>query len=84
MDIILSTAPKGLTNDTTFSNYLLIVDAYSKIPKLNGMDNITTAEVMDKLDTFQSRFRKIDQFGWWDLERISADVGTQFTSTEFK
>ena len=33
---------------------------------------------------FQSRFGKIDQFGWWDLERISSDTGTQFTSTEFK
>ena len=32
----------------------------------------------------QSRFGSIDQFGWWDLERISADAGTQFTSTEFK
>ena len=42
MDIIPSTAPKSLTSDTTFSNYLLIVDAYSKIPKLYGMDNITT------------------------------------------
>ena len=48
------------------------------------MENITTAEVMDKLDMFQSRFGKMDQFGWWDLERISADAGTQFTSTEFK
>ena len=48
------------------------------------MENITTAEVMDKLDMFQSRFGKIDQFGWWDLERISADAGTQFTLTEFK
>ena len=84
MDIIPSTAPKSLISDTTFSNYLLIVDAYSKIPKLNGMDNITTEEVMDKLDMFQSRFGKIDQFVWWDLEIISADAGTQFTSTEFK
>ena len=84
MDIIPSTAPKSLTNDKTFSNYLLIVDAYSKIPKLYGMENITTAEVMDKLDMFQSRFGKIDQFGWWDLERISADAGTQFTLTDFK
>ena len=66
------------------SNYLLIVDAYSNIPKLYRMENITTAEVMEKLDMFQSRFGKTDQFGWWDLERISADAGTQFTSTEFK
>ena len=84
MDIIPSTASKSLTSDTTFSNYLLIVYAYSKIPKLYGMNNITTEEVMDKLDMFQSRFGKIDQFGWWDLERISEDAGTQFTSTEFK
>ena len=84
MDIISSTAPKSLTNDTNFKNYLLIVDAYSKMPKLYGMDNITTEEVMEKLDIFQSRIGKIDQFGWWDLERISADAGTQFTSTKFK
>ena len=84
MDVIPSTSPKSLTNDTNFKNYLLIVDAYSKIPKFYGMENITTAEVLDKLDMFQSRFGKIDQFGWWDLERISADAGTQFTSTEFK
>ena len=84
MDVIPSTSPKSLTNNTNFKNYLLIVDAYSNIPKLYGMENITTAEVMDKLDMFQSRFGKIDQFGWWDLERISANTGTHFTSTEFK
>ena len=76
MDIIPSTTPKSLTSDTTFSNYLLIVYAYSKIPKLYGMEKITTEEVMDKLDMFQSRFGRIDRFGWWDLERISSDAGT--------
>ena len=84
MDIVPSTAPKILTSDTTFSNYLLIVYAYSKIPKLYGMEKITTEEVMDKLDMLQSRFGKINQFGWWYLERISEDVGTKFNSTEFK
>ena len=83
MDVILSTVPKSLTNDTNFKNYLLIVDAYSKIPKRYGRENITTPGVLDKLDMFQSRFGKIDQFGWWDLERISADAGTQFTLTDF-
>ena len=48
------------------------------------MEKITTEEVMDKLDMFQSRFGKTDQFGWWDIDKISADAGTQFTSTEFK
>ena len=84
MDIFPSTAPKILTSHTTFSNFLLIVDAYSKTPKLYDMEKITTEELMDKLDMFQSGFGKIDQFNWWDLERISADAGTQFISTGFK
>ena len=56
MDVIPSTVPKSLTSDTTFSNYILIVDAYRKIPKLYVMEKITTEEVMDKVDMFQSRF----------------------------
>ena len=60
MKIIPSKAPKRLTSDTTFSNYLLIVDAYSKIQKLYGMEKIITEEVMDKLDMFQFIFEKID------------------------
>ena len=63
-DIVPSTSPKSLNSDTTCSNYILIVDAYSKIPKLYGMEKITTEEVLDKLDMFQSRFGKMDQFGW--------------------
>ena len=84
MDIIPSTAPRSLTSDTTFSYYLLIVDACSKITKFYGMEKIKNEEVMDKLDMFQSIFGKIDEFGWWDLEMISADAGAQFTLTDFK
>ena len=29
------------------------------------MDRIATEEVMKKLDMFQSRFGKRDEFGWW-------------------
>ena len=39
---------------------------------------------MDKFDMFQYRFGQIDEFGWWNLEIISADAGTKFTSTEFQ
>ena len=48
------------------------------------MEKITTEEIMDKPDMFQSRFGKIDHLGWLDLYRISADVGTQFTLKDFK
>ena len=39
---------------------------------------------MDKLDMFRYIFGKLDEFGRWYLERISVDVGMQFTSTEFQ
>ena len=39
---------------------------------------------MDKLDMFQYGFGKIDECFWWNIERISADAGKEFTSMEFK
>ena len=51
------------------------MNAYSKNPELYGMENIT-----DKLDTFQLLFVKVDELGWWDLERIQTDAGLQFIS----
>ena len=51
---------QSLPKDTIFSNCILIVDAYSKTPKLYGMENITTEEVMDKLDMFQEIFGKVN------------------------
>ena len=67
MEIIPAIHSKSLTKDSTFDNYLLIVDNYSKFPKLYGMENITTEEVIDKLDLFQARFGKVDEFGWWNM-----------------
>ena len=69
MYIIPSTTTQIFTSDTTFSNYLLISYAYPKIPKLYGTEKNLAEEVMDNLDMFQSRSGKIDEFGWWDLER---------------
>ena len=65
MDILSAISSKILTKETNFYSHLLIVDAYSNIPKLYGMENITTEEVMDKLDMFQARFGRVDGFGWW-------------------
>ena len=48
------------------------------------MEIFTIEEVMDKLDMFKYKFGKINEFGWCALERILADSGTQFTSTEFQ
>ena len=39
---------------------------------------------MYKLDIFQTIFGKVDEFGWWDMEIIQTDVGTQFTTNDFQ
>ena len=40
------------------------------------MENITTEGLMNKLDMFQARFEKLDEFVWWDMERIQTDAVT--------
>ena len=84
MDIIPAISSKILTKDTTFANYLLIIDAYPKLLTLFGMENVTNKDVMDKLDMFQERFEKVDEFVWWYLEWIQTDSGTNFTSKDFQ
>ena len=39
---------------------------------------------MDKLDMFQERFVKVDEFSWWYMQIIQTDTYTQFTSKEFQ
>ena len=75
---------KSLTKDTNFSNHLLIVGAYSKLPIIHVKENINTEEVMDKLDMFQEIFGKVDTFVWQDLEKIQTDDGINFDSEEFQ
>ena len=84
MDIIRAIYYQSLPKNTTFSNYLLIVDVYYRITNLYGMENITTEEVMDKLDMFQARSGRVNDFFWWDTEIIKTDAGTKFTTKYFQ
>ena len=38
---------------------------------------------MYNIDMFQERFGKVDQFGWWDMERIQTYAVTKFTPKYF-
>ena len=84
MDIIPVIYSKSLTKDTPFSNYLLIVYAYSNTTKIYEKENITAEEGMDKLDMFQARFGKVDEFSWWDMEIIQTENDMQCNSKEFQ
>ena len=48
------------------------------------MERNTSEEGMDRLDIFQDRFEKLDEYIWWELEIIPTDSGMQFTSMEFQ
>ena len=48
------------------------------------MEKITFEEVMNKLDTFQARFVKVDELCWWDLKIIQPESSTKFTFKEFQ
>ena len=48
------------------------------------MENITTEEVVEKIDMFQARFGKVYGFGWWYMAKIQTDDDMQFTSKEFQ
>ena len=39
---------------------------------------------MEKIDMFQEISGKVDEIGWWDMEIIQSDSGTQFTSKQFQ
>ena len=52
------------------------MDAYTEFSKRYGIRNISTEEVMDKLDMFQARFEKVYEFFWWDIGRIKTDAVT--------
>ena len=60
------------------------MDNYYKMKKLYGMGNVTTEEIMYKLDMFQEIFGKVDKFRWWDMYIFQTDTGKQFTSNEFQ
>ena len=54
------------------------MDDYSK--KINfGVGNISTEEVMDKLDIFQAIFVNVDEFSWCYMEILKTDDGMKFT-----
>ena len=58
VDIISAISSKSLAKDTDSDNDLFVVNDYSKLPKLYGIKNITTEEVMDKLDMSQENLEK--------------------------
>lgn len=84
MDILHPVTRLGLTSDTTYAFYLILVDAYSRFTCLYGMQDKSTDSVVDTIQQYQADHRYVGNYGYLNIECIRADAGTQSTSTDFK
>jgi len=83
LDILHPVVPVGLTRDSTFPFYLILVDAYSRYACIYGIANKSSACVIDTLTRYQADHGHVGNYGYLDITRIRADSGSQFTSQEF-
>jgi len=73
LDIQYAVLPQGLTRATTFPNYLLIVDGYSRYTRLYGLHDKSSATVIEALKKFQAEHSCLKDINHLDTEKICAD-----------
>jgi hypothetical protein len=83
LDIQYAVCPHGLTHATTFPNYLIIVDGHSRYTKFYGLAHKSSTEVIATLQKFQADYSFLRELGHVDIEKIRADVGSEFDSRLF-
>jgi transposase InsO family protein len=83
LDIQYAVLPQGLTRATTFPNYLLIVDGYSRYTRLYGLHDKSSATVIEALKKFQAKHSCLKDINHLDTVKIRADAGTEFDSNLF-
>jgi hypothetical protein len=84
LDILHPVVQVGLTRDSTFPFYLILVDAFSRYACIYGIRDKSSRCVIDTITRYQADHGHIGNYGYLDIARIRADSGTQFTSEEFK
>jgi len=75
LDVQYATPPQGLTHATTFPNYLLIVNAYSRYSQLYGLNHKGSADIIAALRKYQANHSHVREFGHLDIEKIRAVAG---------
>jgi hypothetical protein len=83
LDIQHPVVKAGLTVSTSYAFYLLIVDAYSRNVKPNGLPKKSTLAMVSALREYQANHSPTGTYGFLSTERIRADAGSQFTSNTF-
>jgi transposase InsO family protein len=83
LDILHPTTAIGLTPNTSYSFYLILVDAFSRYTCFYGLPDKSTDAVITAIKQYTADHRRADMYGYLDLRRVRADAGSQFTSEEF-
>lgn len=79
MDIMHPVSRVGLTADTTYAFYLILVDAHSCYVCLYDMCDKTIESVVRTIQHYQADHGHVGNYGYLDLECVCAYAGTQFT-----
>jgi hypothetical protein len=83
MDILHPITASGLTPNTSYAFYLILVDAFSRYMCLYGLPDKTSNALITAIKQYTADHKRADMYGYVDLDRIRADAGSQFTSAEF-
>jgi hypothetical protein len=79
MDVIPNPAKGGLTSSTSFKNYLIIVNAFSRYFTFIGLKTTASSDIIEALKTFVVYHRPYPDYKAEDIHEIHADAGTYFT-----
>ncbi len=79
----------GLTPNTTFPFYIILVDAFSRFSTICGLSDKSTHSVVISLEQYLADHRtrtctSSATFEFFDIEKTCTDAGSQFTSSDFK
>jgi transposase InsO family protein len=87
-DILHPITDTGLTPNTTFPFYLILVDSFSRFFSIYGLCDKSTESVILCIEQYiaNNRTHRLANplFEFFDIERLRTDAGSQFTSTDFK
>ena len=85
LDIIKNTSSTSITPSTSFSYFLLAVDAYSCLPKLHDLFGVTTSEIITALKYVQVQLYNLKiNIEVHPTDFIQVNFGIGFTLESFK
>ena len=86
-DITYNPSKTGLTNDSYFQYYLLVVDKCSRMPFLMGLENASAQSVISAFNDLRSQLfepeSKLFETNLAPISRLHTDFGSVFTSNAF-